>query len=196
MVCLIGWSCGGRRLDPLPKPGNQGDYRRGNEGFERRGGFSRGGGRYSNDRGNSPYQLASSGSGPSLHSTPVSMYSSALMGGGRKANDGVSLAGVTPEVMSAAAQVLQNINKQVGLTNLPLPNRSSPQVNMATQLQQIAAAQRMAPASFEGSPYAQFGYPPPGKKLPPEGERYNRRMGRSSGHHDNMSHDLFKNPQM
>ena len=58
-MCLIGWSCGGRRLDPLPKPGNQGDYRRGNEGFERRGGFSRGGGRYSNDRGNSPYQLVS-----------------------------------------------------------------------------------------------------------------------------------------
>ena len=136
-------------------------------------------------------------SGPSLHSAPAaSMYSSALMSG-RKANDGgVSLAGVTPEVMSAAAQVLQNINKQVGLTNLPLPNRSSPQVNMATQLQQIAAAQRMPVSTFD-SPYAQFGYPPPGKKLPPEGERYNRRMsGRSSGHHDNMSHDLFKNPRM
>ncbi len=46
------------RLDPLPKAGNQGDvYRRSNEGFDRRGGFSRGGGRYSNDRGNSLYQL-------------------------------------------------------------------------------------------------------------------------------------------
>lgn len=120
-------------------------------------------------------------------------------GGGR---DGVSLAGVTPEVMTAAAQVLQNINKQVGLANLPLTNRpvATGGGSVASQLHQLAAA-RAAPSVTAGAyknnnPFTAFGggY---GKKPTPEGDRYGRPMGRSSGHHDNMSHggnrgELFK----
>ncbi len=115
----------------------------------------------------------------------------------------MSLAGVTPEVMTAAAQVLQNINKQVGLANLPLSNRPTGPTgggSVASQLHQLAAARPppvLGPSGYKNNnPFIPFGgaggY---GKKPTPEGDRYGRPMGRSSSHYDNMSHGrggLFK----
>ena len=109
---------------------------------------------------------------------------------GRKP-EGMSLAGVTPEVMTAAAQVLQNINKQVGLRNLPMTN-PNPQGNVASQLHQIAAANPISQgyeSSFGGGFGGGTSFMGGNKKLPPEGERYNRRMaggGRSGGQYGMM----------
>ena len=129
----------------------------------------------------------------------------------RQKPETVGLAAVTPEVMSAAAQVLSNMNKQVGLQNLPHAHRVSPQANVAAHLQQLAAG--LTPSHLQGN-YDAMRTPVPyggsmlrgdsgvgqylgagsvgmgGKsKLPPENERYNRRIGggrSGGGHHSGM----------
>ena len=118
--------------------------------------------------------------------------------------------------MSAAAQVLSNMNKQVGLQNLPHAHRVSPQANVAAHLQQLAAvggAAGLTQSHLQGN-YDTMRTPVPynigqsmlrgdsmgqylgagsvgmgaKNKLPPENERYNRRIGggRSGGHHSGM----------
>lgn len=133
----------------------------------------------------------------SMHSTPLR----------QKPETGV-LASVTPEVMSAAAQVLSTMNKQVGIHNLPHTHGVSPQINVAAHLQQLAATAGLTSSHVQGNygdgmrsqvpfntgpgvmrgdgmSFLSGGGVAMKNKLPPEGDRYNRRVGagRSGGHH-------------